>query len=419
MDLVFEIIVYFLFVYAFMPTILARIFHIGAFFQGSRNENKVFITFDDGPDILYTPRILDILKETRTKACFFVLGKKARAHPEILQRIQAEGHEVGSHGYDHKFPWFLSPLGTKKDLMETSSIITEITGEPPHFYRPPWGVLNLFSWFFLKGQQVALWSFMSWDWTRGSTTSSIANRVLSRVKNGSVLIFHDSDKTPGSAPKSPEAVIKILPIVIQEIKNRGLQAAALSELSPEKKKKLSYFLFEKWDHTVLRLMGVKDLSDKGRPTVFRIALRKFRGKQLPLPDGTILKRGDLVVELHLNNSFFKQFGEKKELLTLGLLAKQKVMHDLPAVARWIDANPRCDEIKAITGLTIINRGSQQAGFHSFDLPPLKGLLIRLYESIVVIMFHPSGYRRITRYWKKLIPKHLVMSKKELFRKYLI
>ncbi|HAU32600.1 MAG: Polysaccharide deacetylase [Desulfotomaculum sp. 46_296] len=419
MNLVFEILIYFLFVYAFMPTILARIFHIGAFFQGSQNENKVFLTFDDGPDSFYTPRILDILKETQTKACFFVLGKKARAHPEILKRIQAEGHEIGSHGYGHQFPWFLGPLGTKKDLMETSSIITKITGKPPRFYRPPWGILNLFSWFFLKGQQVVLWSFMSWDWTRRTTISSITDRVLSRVKNGSVLIFHDSDKTPGSAPKSPEVVIKILPAIIQEIKKRGLQAAALSELIPEKKKKLSYALFEKWDHTVLRLMGVKDLPDKDRPTVFRIALRKFGGKQLPLPDGTILKKGDLVVDLHLNNSFFKQFGEKNEISMLGLLAKQKILQDLPAVAGWIAANPRRDEIKAITGLTIIHRGSQQVGFQTFDLPPLRSFLIRLYESMLLVMLHPAGYRRITRHRKKLIPKLLVMSKKELFSKYLI
>lgn len=419
MDLVFEILVYFLFVYAFMPTILVRIFHLGAFFQGSQNENKVFITFDDGPDSLYTPRILDILKETQTKACFFVLGEKAKAHPEILQRIQAEGHEIESHGYSHQFPWFLGPFGTKRDLMETSSIITEITGKPPRFYRPPWGVLNLFSWFFLKGQQIVLWSFMSWDWARRTTTSSIADRVLSRVKNGSVLIFHDSDKTPGSAQGAPEVVIKILPIIIQEIKNRGMQAAVLSELIPDQREKLSYILFEKWDQTLLRLMGVKDLSDKGRPTVFRIALRKFRGKQLPLPDGTILNKGDLVVDLHLNNSFFKRLGEKNELLMLGLLAKHKVLQDLPAVAGWIAANPRRDEIKAITGLTIIHRGSRQIGFHTFDLPPLRSFLIRLYESMLLVMFHPAGYRRITRHRKKLIPKLIVMSKKELFGKYLI
>ncbi len=417
MDMVFEILVYFLFVYAFMPTVLARIFHIGAFFKGSQNENKVFITFDDGPDSLYTPRILDILNKTQTKACFFVLGEKARAHPEILKRIQAEGHEIESHGYNHKFPWFLGPFGTKRDIMETSSIITEITGKTPRFYRPPWGVVNLFSWFFLKGQQIVLWSFMSWDWTKRATTSSVANRVFSRVKNGSVLIFHDSDKTPGSAPNSPEVVLKILPKVIQEIKNRGLQAAALSELVPEKKK-LSYALFEKWDHTALHLMGVKDLFDKGRSTVFRVALCKFKGKQQPLPDGTVIKKGDLVVDLHLNNSFFKRFGEKNELSMLGLLAKHKIQQDLPAVARWIAENPRAAKIKAITGITILHRGSQHVGFHSFDLPPLRSFLIRLYESMLLIMFHPSGYRRIIRHRKKLIPKLLVMSKKELFRRYL-
>jgi len=417
MDLAFEILGYILFVYAFMPTVLARIFHIGAFFKGSQYENKVSITFDDGPDSLYTPRILDILKETQTKACFFVLGEKALEHPEILKRIQAEGHEIGSHGYNHKFPWFLGPFGTKRDIMETSSIITEITGKTPRFYRPPWGVLNLFSWFFLKGQQIVLWSFMSWDWTKLATASSITNRVLSRIKNGSVLIFHDSDKTPGSAPNSPEVVLKILPKVIREIKNRGLQATALSELIPEKKK-LSCALFEKWDHAALYLMGVKDLFDKGRPTVFRVALCKFKGKQLSLPDGTVIKKGNLVVDLHLNNSFFKRFGEKNELSMLGLLAKNKIQQDLPAVARWIAANPRGDEIKAITGTTIISRGSQHVGFHSFDLPPLNSFLIRLYESMLLAMFHPTGYRRIIRHRKKLIPKLLVMSKKELFRRYL-
>lgn len=422
-EAILKAIAFFLSIYALLPTALCRLLHIGAICQGPSNEGRVAITFDDGPHPLYTPQVLNILKQFQVKACFFVLGEKAKEYPELLLRIQAEGHGIASHGYRHHISWLVGPRGIKQDIRQASSVITEITGCPPLFYRPPWGLFNLFSlpYYRLYGQQVVLWSFMSWDWNRRSTADSIARKVLLRTKNGSILIFHDSDDVIGTVPGTPTAMISALPVILTELKQRGLQVIPLSELTSSLnrgKNKLSFRLWQGWEKFVLRLSRIEDVLEDGRPTLFRLALRRYRGQQLRLPDGTTLQKGDMVGELHLNNDALQKISNNVEPTRLGLLALKKTFQSLPTLAKWIAANPRYRKIKAITGLTILHRGSQFLGFSAFDVPPLASCLTRWYEGLLLMIFHPAGRRRFTQHRKKLNPKLLVMSKDELFRRHL-
>ncbi|MHB8919068.1 MAG: polysaccharide deacetylase family protein, partial [Desulfocucumaceae bacterium] len=92
-------------IYAVAPTVLARFCSLGAITRLPRGH--VIITFDDGPDPRYTPRVLDVLKAAGVKACFFVVGEKARRHPDIIRTIVSEGHEIGSHGLRHRIPWLM------------------------------------------------------------------------------------------------------------------------------------------------------------------------------------------------------------------------------------------------------------------------------------------------------------------------
>lgn len=422
-EAIFKAIAFLLGIYALLPTALSRLLHIGVICRGPQNEGRVAITFDDGPHPEYTPWVLDILKQFQVKACFFVLGEKAKEYPELLLRIQTEGHEIASHGYRHHISWLAGPRGIKQDVRQASSIITEITGRPPRFYRPPWGLFNLFSlpYYRLYGQQVVLWSFMSWDWNRRSTAGSIARKVLLRTQNGSILVFHDSDDVPWAAPGAPAAMINALPVILTELKQRGLQVISLSELTSSlnrKKSKLSFRLWQRWEKLLLRLLRIEDVLEDGRPTVFRLALRRYKGRQLLLPDGTTLQKGDMVGELHLNNDVLQQISSNNEPAQLGLAALKKTLQSLPSLAGWIAANPRYREIKAITGLTILHRGSQFLGFSAFDVPPLARRLTRWYEGFLLTIFHPAGRRRFTQHKKKLSPKLLVMSKDELLRKHL-
>ena len=97
--------------YALIPALLTRFFHWGVLWR-PQEDNTVVITFDDGPHPQYTPRVLDILATYHIKACFFVIGKQANQHPDIIARILAEGHTLGNHSYSHQFPWLMGPWRT-------------------------------------------------------------------------------------------------------------------------------------------------------------------------------------------------------------------------------------------------------------------------------------------------------------------
>ena len=183
--------------YTIVPTLLIRLGKIGAISSIPKGGRRVSLTFDDGPDPCYTPQILEILEHYRIKACFFVVGTKARAYPDLIKQIAAAGHALGNHGYRHRAVCLQEPYSTIREIREANQAIEEITGEKVRFYRPAWGLFNLCSicYYRLKGLKVILWTFMSWDWGKGATAESIAHRVLNRVRDGAILIFHDSGST--------------------------------------------------------------------------------------------------------------------------------------------------------------------------------------------------------------------------------
>ena len=419
---IFKALAFFLGIYALIPTVLARFFHLGVLYRAPGGAARVALTFDDGPDPRYTPQVLNILQEFKVKACFFVLGKKIKAYPELVARIHQEGHEIASHGYHHRLPWLLGWRGMKQELQITSTLIAEITGQPPTFYRPPWGLFNLhllfLSW--LSGQQVVLWSFMCWDWNRRSTPSSIAQKALSCVKNGSILVFHDSDDTPGAALGAPKKMLDALPIILTELKARNLEITPLKELLSTTKlaKNLLRRLWQKWEKLISFLARIEDVVENGKPIMFRVALRKYRGSQCDLPDGVILRPGDLIGELHMHNEMLQSLSGSTDPASLAFAAKKAASSSLRTLARWLKKNPRYQNIKAIAGLSILHRGSQVLGFHDFEAFPLLSRLATWYESLLLMIFHPAGKARIIRNRKKLKSRWLAMSKEELFRRYL-
>lgn len=414
---------YFIGLYALLPTALARLCHLGVIWRGPRVGARVAITFDDGPDPRYTPQVLDILKQHNVKACFFVLGEKARAYPELVLRMKREGHEVASHGFRHHIPWFLGPRGIIREVKEASKAIAEITGSPPRLYRPPWGLFNLFSLLhsFLFGQQVVLWSFLSWDWSRRSTPESIARKVLSRVHDGSILVFHDSDDTPGASQGASAKMLLALPIILAELKKRGFKVTPLAELNPPKE---SWWqrLGQKLDFTITRLLKFQHLYHQdGRPTLLSIRLRCYRGKPLVLSDGTLLQPGDAIGEIHFNNRVLKGIiRDKKDLAQtgfIGLSVLKELKQSLTVLARWVSTR-KGESPKAIMGLTVLHRGAERLGFTVCDPPPLLKKLARWYQGWLLALYHPHGLLRVKRYRQKIAPKIVAMGTEELLRRYL-
>ncbi|TEB13109.1 polysaccharide deacetylase family protein [Pelotomaculum propionicicum] len=419
---ILKILFLLIFVYSLAPTVVVRLGHIGAVSRAPKGCGRVALTFDDGPDPLYTPQILEILHRYQVRACFFLVGAKARANPEITRQIIKAGHEIGSHGYAHKAAWLLGPRATSREIGEASLAIEEVTGQKIRFCRPAWGLFNLFSiWYCrLKGLKVILWTYMSWDWTKKATPESVTHKVLSRIRDGAILVLHDSDATPGAAKGSPSRVVEALPRILDGLKQRGLQVAPLEEIMPAKKKPFSKKVLQRlWsyvDRFVRLISGISNLGDGN--SIWRIALRRHRGKDWTMPGGNVLKRGELYLELHMNNDRLLSLVGENALLEHSIFtALREVRSGLPLLAKFLNSNEKYGEINTILGITLLHRGLGRFGFKTVDMKPgIFQTFTSLYERWLLAIFHPDGFKGLKSYRYKLTPKYVVITRQELMSK---
>ncbi len=414
-----------LFSYALLPTFLARYLGLGVFFKGNKNSGLVALTFDDGPDPHYTAQVLDILKSHQAKASFFLVGQYAKKHPELVKQIKAAGHTVGCHGEAHRFCWLQGPVASWREIRQGLASIGDILGERCHFYRPSWGIFNLFTLLYLWSHQqtTVLWSFMSWDWYAKFNSPRIVELVTRKVKSGSIIVFHDRSTGPGAAAEGPRRMIEALPQILQHLKTQGLQPVTLEELLQHREvgfvKKFLQHLWQIWERCFDRLAGLKPMRE-GDNQLFRLAIRNYRGDEMRLSDGTLLTSGDKVVELHLNNELLQRMtSTARSLESVGIRLLRETRHALPLLAKLISSDPHYQEIKALVGITIIHRGTKQLGFSVYDLPPLLGSLVTWYQRWLMFLLHPGGLSHLRRQWHKLVPKKVVISKNELLQRYLL
>src|SRR5690606_30091964 len=158
------------------------------------SENHISITFDDGPNPDFTPKVLLLLKENNAKATFFLIGKNAEKHSEIVRQIIAEGHTIGNHSYSHSKNFgFFSSEKVASELKQTNSILKEITGKNVKMFRPPFGVTNPNIKKALKktGHFSIGWSKRSLD-TTNLSEEKVLKRITSNLKKGDIILLHDT-----------------------------------------------------------------------------------------------------------------------------------------------------------------------------------------------------------------------------------
>jgi peptidoglycan/xylan/chitin deacetylase (PgdA/CDA1 family) len=216
-------------IYWFLPYILTSCFGIGVL-KRKASSSKIAFTFDDGPNPLYTPKLLDLLKMNNIKATFFVVGSKAEKYPELIARMQEEGHLVGIHNYVHKSNWVMFPWEIRNDLRKSASIIEKITGKRPMYYRPPWGLITLFDFLLMKQYKIILWSKMAEDWRSKGGSEKVEKRLLKNIKNGEIILLHDCGETLGADVDAPTNTINALKTVFKEISSRGMTGVRIDEL---------------------------------------------------------------------------------------------------------------------------------------------------------------------------------------------
>ncbi len=179
------------------------------------------ITIDDGPDPVLTPRNLDTLKAHGAHATFFVLGQNAARHPELLRRMVAEGHAVGSHTYTHALHPDRSTA--EQELARTAAVIQRATGRRPVLFRPSGGSRS--SWTtrlaLQQGYVVVLWTISSAD-TATHSPDVIANNIIHTPSPGDIALMHDS------ATKA--ATAQALPRILDELGRSGWRFVTVPEL---------------------------------------------------------------------------------------------------------------------------------------------------------------------------------------------
>jgi len=196
------------------------------------DQKLIALTFDDGPNPVYTPQILDILKQYQAKATFFVLGKRVQMYPQIAIREVNEGHEIANHTFDHHFLHHVSPDKLKEEIRQTQEAIFDVTEQIPNVFRPPGGIYDdaLIELAREEHFTVVMWSWYqdTRDWKKPGV-DKIVNTVLSNVRNGDIVLFHDLE---GDCSQTVEALKTILP----KLKAQGFEFVTVSELLRRSKK---------------------------------------------------------------------------------------------------------------------------------------------------------------------------------------
>lgn len=176
---------------------------------------SVYLTFDDGPDEHWTPRILDLLAQRNVLATFFVVGRFALEQPELVRRIAAQGHEVGNHSWSHRHPWTLSPEAARLEVRDGAAAIADLIGQEPVFFRPPHGRLrrSMLEEMERGGQTLVLWDRSAVDWGPLGRASGISRR-LKAVQDGDIVLMHDG----GRGINRPEELVRVLPQFLAHLK---------------------------------------------------------------------------------------------------------------------------------------------------------------------------------------------------------
>lgn len=194
--------------------------------RGPREARGVALTFDDGPSPDHTPAVLDLLDGAGVKATFFVIGRKAAEHPDLVRSILARGHALGIHGQTHdRFLTLRSPETVGDDLAEAIATLEAITGATPTLFRPPVGltsprVARALSWFDLV---VVGWSVRGLDGVAGARPERVAERVVRRLEDGAIVLLHDAAERDDFRPASLAA----LPRILEAMRNKDLDGVRL------------------------------------------------------------------------------------------------------------------------------------------------------------------------------------------------
>lgn len=187
----------------------------------------VCLTFDDGPDPVYTPQILEVLRRYDVKATFFPIGKNVETYPDLARQIVAEGHEIGNHTYSHVYFITTGAEEIEREILKAQEVTVAAAGEMTKLFRPPGGVYHerLISIARRLGYRVVIWTWSSNPSDAyGPGTQTIVKRVVGGIVDGAIVLMHETGR-------HPEQTLAALPQIIENLRAQGYRFALVSELA--------------------------------------------------------------------------------------------------------------------------------------------------------------------------------------------
>jgi peptidoglycan-N-acetylglucosamine deacetylase len=210
--------------YAWAPHLLTPL----CAWRGPRGAGRrMALTFDDGPDPEFTPRVLDILAARGVRATFFLVGERAARAAQTVRAIASGGHEIASHGWSHRSLWLCGPARTDAEIGRARVTLGELAGTAPALFRPPWGMVNaaMFPALRRHGQRCVFWSIQP-EGLRPAPAATQVARVLRRAHPGAIVDLHDAEGTP----EAPVRLCAALPSMIDGLAAAGYGFATVGEL---------------------------------------------------------------------------------------------------------------------------------------------------------------------------------------------
>lgn len=206
-----------------------RLTDAAAHLHRRREDAAVSLTFDDGPHPGTTDLVLDILSDLSVKATFFCVGYSVRAHPELVRRMVAEGHTVGSHSFTHPYPQDLGLLSVSAEYATGRRALETEVGCSSPLFRPPHGHVQFRTPPLLRCLRLDtwLWSVDPEDWRPGAHPREIA-AAAARAQPGDVILLHDWVEQP-EAPEALDrsATVAALPQIVATVRGKGLRLEPL------------------------------------------------------------------------------------------------------------------------------------------------------------------------------------------------
>ena len=204
------------------PRLVQRFFHNYSW-RIKTTKKEIYLTFDDGPVPDFTPWILKTLKAYQAKATFFCVGENIKKYPHIYRQIKDEDHRIGNHTYNHLQGWKTPTNKYIKNILKAESYLQDETDQKTKkLFRPPHGRIRPVQAKILrkKGYQIIMWDVLSGDFDQSLSKELCLELTIKNIKNGSIIVFHDSDK-------SFKNLDYVLPKVLEHFTKEGYEFKSL------------------------------------------------------------------------------------------------------------------------------------------------------------------------------------------------